>query len=127
MLLTNCKGKKKQIYKSAASSAWNPPKPATAHAEVGTDLQGREVLIHTANGTASLNACADPWNSLTVVDVNAKAPVNCLISGIPPWHVSYPDTSAGWVALSFFDHGTCPDHSSPPPHTLPSTSPPFLP
>ncbi|HTD23537.1 MAG TPA: hypothetical protein VK738_12840 [Terriglobales bacterium] len=111
MLCTNCNGNNITIYNTDGSIYWNPPYTATAHAEVGTDLQGREVLIHTANGTASLNACADPWNSLTVVDINAKAPVNCLINGIPPWHVSYRDSSAGWVALSFFDQGTCPDYS----------------
>jgi hypothetical protein len=111
MLCTNCNGNNITIYNTDGSIYWNPPYTATAHAEVGTDLQGREVLIHTANGTASLNACADPWNSLTVVDINAKAPVNCLISGIPQWHVSYRDSSAGWVALSFFDSGTCPDYS----------------
>src|SRR5205085_1718073 len=69
----------------------------------------------------SLNACADAWNSLTVMDINAKAPVNCLINGIPAWHVSYRDSSTGWVALSFFDQGTCPDYSCFYPQNLPST------
>ena len=111
MLCTNCNGNNITIYNTDGSVYWNPPYTATAHTEVGTDLQGREVMISTANGVASLNACADPWSSLTLIDVNAKAPVGCLINGIPAWHVSYRDSSAGWVALSFFDQGACPDYS----------------
>lgn len=111
MLCTNCNGNQITIYNTDGSVYWNPPYTQSAHTEVGTDLQGREVLISTANGTASLNACADAWSSLTVVDINAKTPVNCLISGIPAWHVSYRDSSAGWVALSFFDPNPCPDYS----------------
>ncbi len=111
MLCTNCNGNNITIYNKDGSVYWNPPYTATAHTEVGTDLQGREVMISTANGVASLNACADPWSSLTLIDINAKAPVGCLINGIPAWHVSYRDSSAGWVALSFFDQGACPDYS----------------
>ncbi len=111
MLCTNCNGNNITIYNTDGSIYWNPPYTASAHTEVGTDLRNREVLISSANGVASLNACADPWKSLTVIDINAKAPVNCLINGIPPWHVSYRDSSAGWVALSFFDQGACPDYS----------------
>jgi len=121
MLCTNCNGNNITIYNTDGSLYWNPPYTQSAHTEVGTDLQGREVLISTANGTASLNACADAWSSLTVVDIGAKAPVNCLISGIPAWHVSYRDSSAGWVALSFFDSGTCPDYSCFFPQNLIST------
>ncbi|HWZ43915.1 MAG TPA: hypothetical protein VNW97_10575 [Candidatus Saccharimonadales bacterium] len=111
MLCTNCNGNIMTIYNTDGSIFWNPPYTQSAHTEVGTDLQGREVLISTANGVASLNSCADAWSSLTVVDINAKAPVNCLISGIPAWHVSYRDSSKGWAALSFFDSGSCPDYS----------------
>lgn len=121
MLCTNCNGHQITIYNTDGSVDWNPPYTQSAHTEVGTDLQGREVLISTANGTASLNACADPWSSLTVVDINAKAPVNCLISGIPAWHVSYRDSSAGWVSLSFFDPNSCPDFSCFFPQDLIST------
>jgi hypothetical protein len=121
MLCTNCNGNNITIYNTDGSVYWNPPYTQSAHTEVGTDLQGREVLISTANGTASLNACADAWSSLTVVDINAKAPVNCLISGIPAWHVSYRDSSAGWVALSFFDPNSCPDFSCFFPQDLLST------
>lgn len=111
MLCTNCNGNNITIYNTNGSIFWNPPYTQSAHTEVGTDLKGREVLISTANGVASLNACADAWSSLTVVDINAKAPVNCLISGIPAWHVSYRDSAKGWAAVSFFDSGSCPDYS----------------
>jgi hypothetical protein len=121
MLCTNCNGNNVTIYNTDGSLYWNPPYPGSAHGDVGTDLQGREVLIHTANGEPSLNACADAWSSLTVVDINAKAPVNCLINGIPAWHVSYRDSSKGWAAVSFFDSGACPDYSCFFPQNLIST------
>ncbi|HTC96066.1 MAG TPA: hypothetical protein VK699_21670 [Terriglobales bacterium] len=121
MLCTNCNGNNITIYNTDGTVYWNPPYSQSAHAEVGTDLRGREVLISTANGTTSLNACADAWSSLTVVDINAKTPVNCLISGIPAWHVSYRDSASGWVALSFFDPNACPDYSCFFPQNLIST------
>jgi Abnormal spindle-like microcephaly-assoc'd, ASPM-SPD-2-Hydin/Transmembrane protein 131-like N-terminal len=109
------------IYNTDGTLYWQPPYNASAHSDVGTDLQGREVLISTANGVDSLNACgAEKWSSLTVVDTNAKAPVNCLIGAppnpkIPAWEISYRDSANSatgkWVLLSMFDQGTCPDYS----------------
>jgi hypothetical protein len=109
------------IYNTDGALYWQPPYNASAHSDVGTDLQGREVLISTANGVDSLNACgAEKWSSLTVVDINAKVPVNCLIGAppnpkIPAWEMSYRDSANGatgkWVLLSMFDQGTCPDYS----------------
>src|SRR5260370_18085658 len=119
------------IYNTDGSLYWQPPYNASAHSQVGTDLQGREVLISTANGVDSLNACgAEKWSSLTVVDINAKAPVNCLIGApphpkIPAWEITYRDSansSTGkWVPLSMFDQGSCPDYSCFFPQDLIST------
>lgn len=119
------------IYNTDGTLYWQPPYNASAHSDVGTDLQGREVLISTANGVDSLNACgAEKWSSLTVVDINAKTPVNCLIGAppnpkIPAWEISYRDSANGttgkWVLLSMFDQGTCPDYSCFFPQDLIST------
>ncbi len=119
------------IYNTDGTLYWQPPYNASAHSEVGTDLQGREVLISTANGVDSLNACgAEKWSSLTVVDINAKVPVNCLIGAppnpkIPAWEISYRDsansTTGKWVLLSMFDQGSCPDYSCFFPQDLIST------
>jgi hypothetical protein len=119
------------IYNTDGTLYWQPPYNASAHSEVGTDLQGREVLISTANGVDSLNGCgAEKWSSLTVVDINTKAPVNCLIGAppnpkIPAWEISYRDSANSatgkWVLLSMFDQGTCPDYSCFFPQNLIST------
>jgi hypothetical protein len=119
------------IYNTDGTLYWQPPYNASAHSDVGTDLQGREVLISTANGVDSLNACgAEKWSSLTVVDINAKTPVNCLIGAppnpkIPAWEISYRDSANSatgkWVLLSMFDQGTCPDYSCFFPQDLIST------
>ena len=105
-----------EIYNTDGTLYWHLY-DQTAHNDVGTDLAGREVVIGTPNGKLSMNACANAWLSLTVVDINAKAPVNCLINNVPAWHVSYRDSPKGWVLLSVFDQGTCPDFSC---FTLPS-------
>jgi hypothetical protein len=109
------------IYNTDGTLYWQPPFTYSGHSDVGTDLEGREVLISTASGTASLNACgSEMWSSMTVVDINAKAPVNCLIGAppnpkIPSWEISYRDgansATGKWVLLSMFDQGTCPDYS----------------
>jgi len=109
------------IYNTDGSLYWQPPFAYSSHSDVGTDLQGREVLISSASGVASLNACSsEMWSSLSVIDINAKAPVNCLIGAppnpkIPSWEISYRDsansTTGKWVLLSMFDQGTCPDYS----------------
>src|SRR5260370_6867022 len=100
------------IYNTDGTLYWQPPYNGSAHSDVGTDLQGREVLISTANGVDSLNACgAEKWSSMTVVDINAKVPVNCLIGAppnpkIPSLEISYRDsansTTGKWVLLSMF-------------------------
>jgi hypothetical protein len=109
------------IYNTDGTLYWQPPFTYSGHSDVGTDLQGREVLISTASGTASLNACgSEMWSSMTVIDINAKAPVNCLIGApprpkIPSWEISYRDSANSatgkWALLSMFDQGTCPDYS----------------
>jgi hypothetical protein len=122
MLLTGalCNGTQ-CIYNTDGTLYWQPPFAYSGHSEVGTDLQGREVLITSATGIPSLNACgSEMWSSLTVIDINAKAPVNCLI-GTPPnpklpaWEISYRDSANGstgkWVLLSTFDQAPCPDYS----------------
>jgi hypothetical protein len=99
-----------EIYNTDGTLYWHLY-DETAHNDVGIDLAGREVVIGTANGKLSINACGDAWKSLTVVDINARAPVNCLMNNIVGWHVSYRDSPKGWVLLSMFDISTCPDYS----------------
>jgi hypothetical protein len=99
-----------EIYNTDGTLYWHVY-DVTAHNDVGIDLAGREVVIGTANGKLSVNACGDAWKSLTVLDINAKAPVNCLMNNIVGWHVSYRDSPKGWVLLSTFDQGNCPDYS----------------
>jgi len=118
MLLTGGSLCTQCIYNTDGTLYWNPPFAYSGHADVGTDLQGREVMISTASGVDSLNACGtEKWSSLTAVDINAKTPVGCVIGkppspGIPSWHISYRDSansSTGkWVLTSMFDQGTCP-------------------
>ena len=99
-----------EIYNTDGTLYWHVF-DGTAHADVGIDLKGREVVIHAAGPKASLNACPNPWTGLSVIDINAQTPVNCMINNIPSWHISYRDSPKGWVLLSMFDQSNCPDYS----------------
>lgn len=114
MLCTSCQGvDDHKLYNTDGTLYWGLPN-ASAHADMGTDLQGREVLIQSANGQDSVNACAEKWLSLTVLDIATKSIVRCLASGIPQWHVSYRTRKAaphGWVIVSMFDSEPCPSYS----------------
>jgi hypothetical protein len=99
-----------EVYGTNGSLYWHVV-DGSAHSDVGIDLQGREVLFQPVGAATSLNACPNAWTGISVIDINAKAPVNCLANGLPPYHVSYRDSPRGWVLLSTFDQGTCPDYS----------------
>jgi len=104
------RGQGLEIYDTDGTLYWHVF-DSSAHADVGIDLQGREVLFHRAGEARSLNACMNSHLGITVIDINAKAPVNCLIDEISPYHISYRNSPKGWVLLSTFDQGTCPDYS----------------
>lgn len=101
------------IFNTDGTLYWDPGfGNNSSHADVGTDLQNREVLLSSANGVNfGTPACSNLWTSINVFDINAKAVVACMIENIAPWHISYRDSSKGWVALSTFDMGACPDYS----------------
>ena len=99
-----------EIYNTDGSLYWHVV-DGSAHSDVGIDLQGREVLFQPVGAAMSLNACANAFTGISVIDINAKAPVNCLANALPAYHISYRDSPKGWVLLSTFDQGTCPDYS----------------
>lgn len=101
------------IFNTDGTLYWDPGfGNNSSHADVGTDLQNREVLLSSANGVNfGTNACGSLWSGINIFDINTKSVVSCLIDNIPPWHISYRDSSKGWVALSMFDSGSCPDYS----------------
>lgn len=101
------------IFNTDGTLYWDPGfGNNSSHADVGTDLQNREVLLSSANGVNfGTHACSSLWSGINVFDMATKSVVSCLIDNIPSWHISYRDSAHGWVALSMFDSGTCPDYS----------------
>src|SRR5579859_6168481 len=100
------------IFNTDGTLYWDPGFGASSHADVGTDLQNHEVLLSVANGVDfGTHRCSNLFTSINVIDINAKAAVSCLIDNIPPWDISYRDSAQGWVAISTFDMGSCPDYS----------------
>jgi len=112
------------IYNTDGSLYWAPPWTYSSHTGVGTDLSGHEVMIAVASGTDTLNACGQNsqgrYYALTVVDINAKSPLNCLIGGtgtgcvgtascagpwLQNWEISYEDSPNGWILLTICEDG----------------------
>jgi len=123
MLLTGgslCNGTE-CIYNTDGTVYWQPPLTYSDHTGIGTDLSGHEVMITASSGVSSLNACGTQmWSSLTVIDINAEKPLNCLIGGtgtgcvgsascagpyLDNWEISYEDTPNGWVLLTLCEDG----------------------
>lgn len=116
MICGACQGKNNYIlYNTDGSLYWDMPQgTGSSHLDSGTDLSGKEVLIKSADGDATMSACPELWLSLNVIDIATKSVVRCLINGIPSWHVSYrtrKNSPHGWVILSMFDPEPCPSYA----------------
>lgn len=116
MICGACQGKNNYIlYNTDGSLYWDMPEgTGSSHLDSGTDLSGKEVLLKSADGDATMSACPELWSSLNVIDIATKSLVRCLINGIPSWHVSYRTRKAaphGWAIVSTFDQEPCPSYS----------------
>ena len=93
------------------------------HTDVGRDLSGREVAIVDRIPDTYKDACPSGGGA-DVIELDPPHSVACLVDlNWAPSHISYRDSSQGWVAISLFDQGTCPDYSCfAPQHLAPNWS-----
>jgi hypothetical protein len=103
-------GRGQEVYDADSSLYWHMFN-SSVHSDVGRDLKGEEVAVVSRIPDTYSDACPKgggvdrimldpPHTASCLVDVNWAAT-----------HISYRDTSLGWVIVSFFDQGNCPHYS----------------
>jgi hypothetical protein len=83
----------------------------SVHSDVGRDLRGNEVAILARIPDTYKDACAK-GGGVDTITLDPRHSISCLVDvNWAATHISYRDSSQGWVVLSFFDEGKCPDYS----------------
>jgi hypothetical protein len=81
------------------------------HTDVGRDLEGNEVAVVGRVPDTYRDACPSGGGADTI-RIDSPHIISCLVDiNWAPAHISYRDSSQGWVAISFFDQETCPHYS----------------
>jgi len=81
------------------------------HTDVGRDMNGNEIAIVGRIPDTYKDACPSGGGA-DVIKVEPPHKVSCLVDiNWASTHISYRDSPQGWVAISFFDQGSCPDYS----------------
>jgi hypothetical protein len=103
-------GQGQEIYNTDGTLYWHMF-DNSIHTDVGLDLGGNEIAIVDRIPDTYKDACPSGGGA----DVVRTAPphlISCLVD--IHWasaHISYRDSSTGWVAISFFDPAPCPHYS----------------
>jgi hypothetical protein len=103
-------GRGQEVYSSDGSLYWHMFNNSL-HTDVGRDLSGKEIAIVARIPDTYQDACPGREGADTI-QLDPPRAISCLIdlNGTPS-HISYRDSARGWVAISLFDQGTCPDYS----------------
>jgi hypothetical protein len=115
MLVTwSCKGGPtgggQEIYNTDGTPYWHMF-DNSLHTDVGRDLNGNEVAIVDRIPDTYKDACPSGGGA-DVIRLDPPHSVSCLVDlNWASSHISYRDSSQGWVAISLFDQGACPDYS----------------
>jgi hypothetical protein len=103
-------GQGQEIYNADGTLYWHMF-DNSIHTDVGLDLDKNEIAIVDRIPDTYRDACPSGGG----IDIIRTAPphaISCLVD--VNWasaHISYRDSSAGWVAISFFDPAPCPHYS----------------
>jgi hypothetical protein len=103
-------GQGQEIYSSDGSLYWHMF-DNSIHTDVGLDLSGNEIAIVDRIPDTYKDACPSGGGA-DVIRTAAPHLISCLVDiNWASAHISYRDSSAGWVAISFFDPAPCPHYS----------------
>jgi hypothetical protein len=103
-------GQGQEIYSTDGTLYWHMFN-SSLHTDVGKDLTGNEVAVVGRIPDTYRDACPSGGGADTI-RVDSPHIVSCLVDiNWASAHISYRDSSQGWVAISFFDQGTCPHYS----------------
>lgn len=115
MLITwSCNGARigggQEIYNTGGTLYWHMF-DNSLHTDVGRDLNGNEIAIVDRIPDTYKDACPSGGGA-DVIGLDPPHSVFCLVDlNWASSHISYRDSSQGWVVISLFDQGTCPDYS----------------
>ena len=103
-------GQGQEIYSADGTLFWHMFN-SSIHTDVGRDLRGNEIAIVDRIPDTYKDACPS-GGGLDIIGVDSPHTLSCLVDvNFASTHISYRDSSQGWVLVSFFDQGTCPDYS----------------
>ena len=103
-------GSGQEIYNNDGTPYWHMF-DNSLHTDVGKDLNGNEIAIVDRIPDTYKDACPSGGGA-DVIRLDPPHSVSCLVDlNWASSHISYRDSSQGWVAISLFDQGTCPDYS----------------
>lgn len=103
-------GRGQEIYNSDGIAYWHMF-DNSLHTDVGRDLSRNEVAIVDRIPDTYKDACPSGGGA-DVIMLDPPHSVSCLVDlNWASSHISYRDSSQGWVAISFFDQDACPDYS----------------
>ena len=115
MLVTwSCSGAKtgqgQEIYNTDGTLFWHMF-DSTLHTDVGKDLSGNEIAVVSRIPDTYKDGCPSGGGA-DVIRLDPPHSVSCLVDlNWASSHISYRDSSQGWVAISLFDQGACPHYS----------------
>jgi hypothetical protein len=99
-----------EIYSTDGTLYWHMFNNSL-HTDVGRDLNSNEVAVVGRIPDTYRDACPSGGGA-DIIRVDSPHTVSCLVD--TNWasaHISYRDSSQGWVAISFFDPDACPHYS----------------
>jgi hypothetical protein len=103
-------GRGQEVYSPDGTLYWHMLN-SSVHTDVGKDLTGNEVAVVGRMPDTYRDACPS-GGGVDTIRIDAPHILSCLVDvNWLPTHISYRDSSEGWVAISFFDQGACPNGS----------------
>jgi len=103
-------GHGQEIYSDDGTLQWHMF-DNSLHTDTGTDLKGNEIAVVARIPDTYKDACPS-GGGVDIIRLDPPHTVSCLVDvNWAATHISYRDSSHGWVVISFFDDAQCPHYS----------------
>ena len=103
-------GRGQEVYGADGALYWHMF-DSSLHTDIGRDLDGNEVAVVDRIPDTYKDACQSGGGADTI-RMDPPHTVSCLADiNWASAHISYRDSTQGWVAISFFDPDPCPHYS----------------
>jgi hypothetical protein len=111
-------GRGQEIYDTDGTLYWHMF-DNSLHSDVGRDLSHNEIAVVGRIPDTYKDACPGGGGA-DVIRLDPPHSISCLVDlNWAASHISYRDSTQGWVAISLFDQGACPGYSCFPQHLEP--------